>query len=102
MSAAAQNLPALTGSEEQIRWAEEIRKRLLKSMNAAIRTTPFEFRVRQLLETKNWMEEQTSASWWIQNRDRKPSTANRTRAADALQGYALMFGKKRASTGPRS
>ncbi len=69
----AGNLPPLTGSEVQRKWATTIRWKLLGECDAfiALRQTTVQ-------ETERWVElreklcAQTSAGWWIDRRDDSP------------------------------
>lgn len=65
-------LPALTGSEKQILWAEGIRTQKLTSLESVINELPIEDRNDQrfplVIES---LKGKTSASWWIDRRDCK-------------------------------
>jgi fumarylacetoacetate (FAA) hydrolase family protein len=56
-------MPALSGSEKQVRWAEEIRARVLAALDSAAQemgATP-----KQLAAVRDVLLGQTSAGWWI-------------------------------------
>lgn len=79
-AAAAQNahLPSLQGSAKQIAWAESIRAKVQKQLDNVvsrfrqdvIATDPEKRKIyEEALVIINSVRNQTSASWWIDNRD---------------------------------
>lgn len=88
------NLPPLTGTPRQIEWAENIRERLLRGLDRQIRTAPTPARSASFESTRAWLLTRTAASWWIDNRGKKPSTAITARHAEILDVYASLLGNK--------
>jgi hypothetical protein len=69
---AAAGLPALTGSEKQILWAEGIRAQKLAALDDAISAFPREDRADPRFPLViAALQQQARASWWIDHRDRK-------------------------------
>lgn len=66
--AKADGLPALTGSEKQIRWAESIRKEKMAAAREWLSRYPGE----QADKCLAWYGSHASASWWIDHRDERP------------------------------
>jgi len=59
---AKRGLPALEGTEKQVRWAEAIRAEMLRELDAIeIEGTPKP----EWFEARRWIEARTEAGWWI-------------------------------------
>jgi hypothetical protein len=68
---AASGLPALTGSDKQIAWAETIRKQKLTTLEELIESRALTGRIdkdRFSAAVEN-LKKKASASWWIEHRD---------------------------------
>ncbi len=69
-----QGLPALTGSEKQIAWAESIRAEkqaeLERLVEQAAKSSPTPEQRQQFNDAIAAVLAETAASWWIDNRDR--------------------------------
>lgn len=65
-------LPPLEGTEKQILWAETIRNRKIKAVDALISSTEEEPPA-ELPQAMEWLYGQTSAGWWIDRRHLEPS-----------------------------
>ena len=67
------SLPALTGSEKQIAWAETVRQQMIASIDEYIYRDGSAFLRReneaQLREAAEQIKQRTSARWWIDHRD---------------------------------
>jgi len=68
-----QGLPALTGTERQIRWAESIRQKLLQDLDKQVQLWLTHGRLSEadraeLDAAVKYIREQSSASWWIDRR----------------------------------
>ncbi len=68
-AAEAAGLPALTGSEKQIRWATEIRNSAVKLTEIDINRIDSDERQKFLDRRDQWLQKETSAEYWIDNRD---------------------------------
>ena len=88
-------LPPLTGSPAQIRWAEDIRKRLLASVDRYIREASNPVSLRDMEHTRAWLLAQTSAAWWIDNRNYKPTTVRQVRNREVLNLCELLLGPRK-------
>lgn len=89
--AVRRGLPTLTGSAAQIEWAEEIRQRLVSGLDRHIRAGQGA-RSYGFAQTKDWMLAHTEASWWIENRNYKPTTIQRGRYSELLEVYGSILG----------
>lgn len=77
-SNAAANLPALTGSEKQIAWAESIRFKIITELDTlgaqakaqidSGKASADDPNVIQCLAAMDYIRNQTKASWWIDHR----------------------------------
>lgn len=70
-SAAANGLPALQGSEKQVRWAEQVRAELLTGADAIrdrLSNAPNETHRAAVADALAAIEAETAAGWWIDNR----------------------------------
>jgi len=69
-AAKGMNLPALTGSEKQVAWAETIRQQMLANIDAFVyKHIKEEYRNdSKLLEVIDHIRNKTEARWWIDNR----------------------------------
>lgn len=68
-----QGLPKLIGSEKQVAWAERIRRDALISDHNVLRPdneiqNHAQFSLAK--EARKYLESQTSAAWWLENRNR--------------------------------
>lgn len=79
--AKADGLPALTGSEKQIRWAESIRKEKMAAAREWLARHPGE----QADKCLAWYGGHASASWWIDHRDERPQRTAKLGAAEWLE-----------------
>lgn len=70
--AATSELPALTGSEKQIRWATQIRATMMSRLHEAAEKLP-EDQQELMSRVVAAVERQTSAAWWIDRRDKPAS-----------------------------
>lgn len=95
MTTSRRNLPSLVGTPRQIAWAEQIRTRLVQGLDRNIQSGQGLARTNGFLGTKEWLLSHTDASWWIDNRDKKPSTVNRTRYAEVISIYGSIFGARK-------
>ncbi len=91
----AARLPLLDGSPAQIRWAEDIRRRLLTGIDRNIRDAEYPARAQAFRSTREWLLAHTSAAWWIENRNYKPTTVTRVRNAEILDVYGAIFGTRK-------
>lgn len=69
----ARGLTDLTGSEKQIRWANTIRENTYKALDCL---APYATHDRAKAMVEKWkakMEAETTAKWWIDNRQKMPS-----------------------------
>jgi HAD superfamily hydrolase (TIGR01662 family) len=92
-----QQLPALTGTEKQIKWAEDIRKRCVLEMQPAFDVTPA---YRQPFERILTRQPYTTAKWWIDHRDDNlvrdflmdlPVETARQAKSDAIKPELIIF-----------
>ena len=60
------SLPALTGTEKQIKWARDIRAKLISD---AVRFMDGNKATELYKQFRSWLDNQPSASWWIDHRD---------------------------------
>lgn len=88
-------LPPLAGSPAQIQWAEQIRERLIRGLERHIASGEGAVRTAGFQSTRDWMLTHTEARWWIDNRDKKPTTVNRARFAEVIEIYGSMFGERK-------
>ena len=79
--AKADGLPALTGSEKQIRWAESIRKEKMATAREWLARYPGE----QADKCLAWYGGHASASWWIDHRDERPQRTAKLCVAEWLE-----------------
>jgi hypothetical protein len=93
--AVRRGLPPLTGSPAQIQWAEQIRERLLRGLDRQISSGQGLGRTAGFQSTRDWMLTHTDARWWIDNRDKKPTTVQRGRFAEATAFYSSLFGERK-------
>ena len=93
--AVRRGLPPLTGTPNQIAWAEQIRERLVRGLERQIRSGQGMARTAGFQSTRDWMLTHTEARWWIDNRDKKPTTVVRGRYAEITKIYGEMFGEKK-------
>lgn len=93
--AARRGFPPLTGSPAQIQWAEKIRERLISGLDRQIRSGQGASRTTGFQSTKEWWLTHTEARWWIDNRDKKPTTAATARYAEIIDIYGSLLGKKK-------
>lgn len=77
----ADGLPALTGSEKQIRWAESIRKEKMAAAREWLARHPGE----QADKCLAWYGGHASASWWIDHRDERPQRTAKLGVAEWLK-----------------
>lgn len=68
------NLPALTGSEKQIKWARRIRSRVAEWCDANKLTPELAKAKPNLNKIFDLSIRKTSAAWWIDSRDLYPET----------------------------
>lgn len=61
----------LTGSEKQIAWATDIRARFIELRAQLMKgcKDPDDPRMKQMVDMLDRFENQSSAAWWIDNRD---------------------------------
>ena len=79
------NLPALTGTEKQVAWAETIRQQLLADLDSFIyRSTRGEMNP-QLLGALEQVKSRAEARWWIDNRGMDMSYEFRRLLEDAAK-----------------
>jgi hypothetical protein len=88
-------LPSLSGSAAQIRWAQDIRQKLLASVDRYIREASNPTSLRDMEQTRAWLVTQTSAAWWIDNRNYKPTTVRRVRNREVLSMCELLLGPRK-------
>lgn len=64
------NLPALSGSEKQVNWANSIREKTLKMLPEIIKEefTVEDKRANNFFEAIDSFRNESSAKWWIDNR----------------------------------
>lgn len=79
--AKADGLPALTGSEKQIRWAESIRQKKMAAAREWLSRHPGE----QADKCLAWYGGHASASWWIDHRDERPQRTAKLGATEWLK-----------------
>lgn len=89
--AVRRGLPALTGTPSQIQWAETIRERLIRGVERQIRSGQGYERTAARQRLREWIAAHTEARWWIDNRDKKPSTVVRARYAELIEVYRIAF-----------
>jgi hypothetical protein len=65
------NLPELTGSEKQIKWAESLRAKFIDQANAMLEKhpSPAASEKRFIDAVAKVLDDQTTAAWWIDSRD---------------------------------
>lgn len=95
--ATRRGLPTLTGTAAQIKWAEEIRKRLVEGLDRHICAGHGE-RSRRFAQTKEWMLAHVEAAWWIENRGYKPTTVQRGQYSELLDVYGSIMGPAKRRT----
>jgi hypothetical protein len=88
-------LPPLTGSPAQIQWAEQIRERLVRGLERHIASGQGVARTSGFQSTRDWMLTHTEARWWIDNREKKPTTVQRSRFAEVTAFYGSLFGERK-------
>lgn len=70
----AAGLPALTGTEKQITWAEQIRAKAMSQLTEleaqAAKSNGTEAQKQQLADAAATLRAKSSAAYWIDNRDR--------------------------------
>lgn len=66
--AAQSNLPALSGSEKQVAWAESIRAKAIESIDHLVIPAEKQASIAPLIA---WLRMQTEAKFWIDHRDNK-------------------------------
>jgi D-glycero-D-manno-heptose 1,7-bisphosphate phosphatase len=90
-------LPVLTGTEKQVKWAEDIRKRCVLEMQPAFDVTPA---YRQPFERILTRQPYTTAKWWIDHRDDNlvrdflmdlPVETARQAKSDAIKPELIIF-----------
>lgn len=65
------NLPELTGSEKQIKWAESLRAKFIDQANAMLEKhpSPAASEKRFIDAVAKVLDDQTTAAWWIDSRE---------------------------------
>lgn len=93
--AVRRGLPPLSGSPSQIQWAEQIRERLIRGLERHISSGQGMARTAGFQSTRDWMLTHTEARWWIDHRDKKPTTVQRARFAEVTAIYGSIFGERK-------
>lgn len=68
-TAEAAGLPALTGSDKQIAWAETIRAKALAAIDEITAKCGESAKVPEALAIVDWVRGQSESRWWIDHRD---------------------------------
>ena len=84
-------LPALTGTPSQIEWAEQIRMRVIKNIERQIRSGQGYQRTAVFQGNRERLLQHTSASWWIENRNRAGVAAVRRQNSEFMAAYASLL-----------
>ena len=65
------NLPELTGSEKQTKWAESLRAKFIDQANAMLEKhpSPAASEKRFIDAVAKVLDDQTTAAWWIDSRE---------------------------------
>ena len=91
---AASGLPALTGSEKQVAWAETIREAIIRQADArldeAIQAEPEDRQAEataMAAEVKRLIRAETKASWWIDNRGRPIADLIKPMVKQVMEAY---------------
>lgn len=91
-------LPALTGSEKQVKWATDIRGKFNRAFDSETKQfLRYKTAAKYLTAWKDACNAQTSAKWWIDRRDKLATIAY---TSNKLIGYARNEGIKPAEMSP--